>query len=714
MNSKTMPKIVLVFIAGVFAMCGLAQSAPSIYEASGGNYNPNASTEWRPENSNDDSEDAPVEPRLQLIVQPDTKEITYIRDSTNATVVTKAYRLQNADPYEILPYIRNFIGGARYYTGVASAIVFNDGAKFVLVSAEDYKFNAPAPGTLSVDEVIKKLDLPNMVESSGKPSGTYWPKYRSANDLTQLLALMGLTMSGDTTELIGGNGGLDYDADLGLMYWMGGNPVTIQRFHDMVNIYDRPLPQARVKYTVYELDFENSGAVGFDYQGWKNGPGQDLFSAMYSASNGWNQMSSAPYGMNGVATRAASGLSQTRYVRFSPKWNTKYLDFLTVRGNAKIMTSGSIDVMNRQQATLTVTDRIGIIQGGDAFAEYDIYEVADLGVISITPNASTTTTYTGTTSGGYRFTGYTHPMNTNSSVVSLSSGTYGVKVYRLESQSGTNAARPYIIETYGNTSNGSGGGAILVDGSAGSGRTRVLCYNLTIDQFTATVQNYGTATLTTSYAWVDVTDSSFSSLGSSVTLQRDVERDTIATTNNSFSLTLYPIICRDRSSLQVDATSISMIGFESDGTPRTSTSTVSTRVSVKNDGSKFVIGGLDRKRRIRNNDGIPFLCKIPFIGNLFSREIEEIQNKKVVLALEIVPLTPSYFESVAGICGPKKVPFNIPDVNVQDLITKQIVPAGTQAEIAKVDKSTAKIQPKGMDSMNQWGFGQWFVDTEKE
>ena len=60
-----------------------------------------------------------------------------------------------------------------------------------------------------------------------------------------------------------------------------------------------------------------------------------------------------------------------------------------------------------------------------------------------------------------------------------------------------------------------------------------------------------------------------------------------------------------------------LLGFHSDGTPRTSRTELATTLQVNNKGSVFYIGGLEKSDLVRSVSKVPFLGDIPGLGGSF-------------------------------------------------------------------------------------------------
>lgn len=113
----------------------------------------------------------------------------------------------------------------------------------------------------------------------------------------------------------------------------------------MLRRYDVPIPEIRIRFSVYELYAENDEKLGFDFQAWKNNDGMDFFSTGGRYRDNW----AAAYG----GTMAeAQGSERTSFYNFNPKWNSRYLDFLASRGKAKIAHSGEVTVRQNTTSTL--------------------------------------------------------------------------------------------------------------------------------------------------------------------------------------------------------------------------------------------------------------------------------------------------------------------------------------------------------------------------
>ena len=83
----------------------------------------------------------------------------------------------------------------------------------------------------------------------------------------------------------------------------------------------------------------------------------------------------------------------------------------------------------------------------------------------------------------------------------------------------------------------------------------------------------------------------------------------------------------------VSVSNTSLLGFQSDGTPRVSSkNVVSQSVSLPHGEGSFIIGGLSKEEYTTSKTGIPFLKEIPYLGYLFSSWSTSRKHSRLVVA----------------------------------------------------------------------------------
>jgi type II secretory pathway component GspD/PulD (secretin) len=149
-----------------------------------------------------------------------------------------------------------------------------------------------------------------------------------------------------------------------------------------------------------------------------------------------------------------------------------------------------------------------------------------------------------------------------------------------------------------------------------------------------------------------------------------------------FSLKVRPVVTGAAATVEFSGNTISLLGWNSDGSPRVSDSKISTTFQAAYGNQEFVIGGLRRTETVRSVAGLPFLKDIPVLGLLFSTENESIKQSQLVVVATVEFSTPKS----SGV---------------------------TDANSEKVDEILEKVN-KGVDSkVGNMFFQQYGLDTDE-
>ena len=285
-----------------------------------------------------------VQAQLRLEVKDGTKAIHFIRDNNDPYVITRTYELKHADPYGLRWYLNAVINAKRVDQNRPSvaALKFNNGRKLLIVSAEAFRFEDDGYGE-SIDKLVERLDQPGLTASSGRPKFIYFPKVNSAATLKKMVSEVGA--SAIDVEFDNGVDKLIVDGGLNALF-VAAPFWSWKHISNMLAQYDRPIPEIRFRYKVVEIFAENDDRIGLDFQSWKNNDGADFFSAGGRFRSNWASTFGA--GVNN------SGSSKTEFFNFNPKWNSKYIDFLTSRGKARVLTGGVLNAKNRTTTSINV------------------------------------------------------------------------------------------------------------------------------------------------------------------------------------------------------------------------------------------------------------------------------------------------------------------------------------------------------------------------
>ena len=549
-----------------------------------------------------------VQPQLNVQIGRETEQITFVNTNNDPYVYTKVYKLKHADPYETRPYVMAAIRSRRVDTSVTKveAVKYQDGTGMLLVSAEEYRF-FPVENGMSLDQIIEMLDRPNLASEAGRRFFLYYPKYFDSVTLAGLIRKVGMQHAGDNAELQGGIDTVVPDTKLNtLMFY--ASPNSEPQILKMLKEYDTPTSQALVNYTIYEIESENDGNLGVDFQAWKNGPGADLFAAGSRYLNGWN-----------LRTGNISNLvksAHVSYINFNPKWNSRYLDFLVSKGKAKVVTSGSLNIGNGTAASIESVTRMPVIVAGEETAG---------GETQIAKSYIATAV---------------NPADTLSGL-----GVDQEKFQTVEWVPGNAAAQFTATRT-------------IVNGKAYD------TLRISSGHFTAGGRNLGdTCAVFNAEPTLNDTAIAWTEAGG-YPIEKDKTRVTNSDTEYGFSLTLQPYIYNKATCLALEMSNTNLIGFRSNGIPRTSRSELKTEVQLANDGNVFYIGGLDKSAVVRSVSKVPFLGDIPFLGFLFSAENETLKKTQLAAVLTVIPTSPTAalpenYKQEAGKIGEKVKNFGV-------------------------------------------------------
>ncbi|HBC87990.1 MAG TPA: hypothetical protein DCZ94_13650 [Lentisphaeria bacterium] len=645
-----------------------------------------------------------IQTHLRLDIKDDTKNVKLVSATTNPNVITKTYVLKNADPYELLPYFQTAVKAQRTAsnTSKVECMKFNDGTGVLIVSAEDYRFGRQQQG-MGFDEIIALLDRPGVTASSGTVGYAYFPKYVSASWLYNALHNVGMNQSG-SKELMGGKDKIIVDASLNALFVYVPS-YQVKNINEMIKQYDTPVSEVNVKYSIYELDAEIDGSIGVDFQAWKNGPGSEFLNLSSRFGQQWDFTKN-------IVDYATKGNSRTQFINFSPKWNSKYLDFLMAKGKASIVTSGTMSIKNNQDARIEATTRVPGFRDGAKYSDIDVISyirLSDKRIYDSTVSSQISPDSTGAYDDRYRLTA----TDENGIPIAITGigNTYGAfpgAPYRGDLQITRmfdGSRYYYYLEMNENEASGQGAQFVKLPyyrNAAGALPASPLtndaynlgyktkAYNVKIERLTATSAGNGgvlnpvgggTAATTEifNYAWVAMTswDSS-----ENFKLYKDVARDT-AIDGYGFVMNIRPVTCEKSSTLDISMGNTSLIGYQDNGAPRTSKSEMSTKVVVNNNGSEFVIGGLDKKSIVTSVDKLPWLGDIPGLGWLLGSESPTTKKSQLVAVIQCVPVMPE-----------TKVPEDLKKEIEQ--MTEKIVSAGEAFKL------------------NQVGYDQYLLDGEKK
>ena len=124
----------------------------------------------------------------------------------------------------------------------------------------------------------------------------------------------------------------------------------------------------------------------------------------------------------------------------------------------------------------------------------------------------------------------------------------------------------------------------------------------------------------------------------------------------------------------------SLIGYTSDGNPRIQQGAeVASDFMISNDGTKLVIGGIEKRDVVSVSGGVPILKDLPIIGWVFSTESESTKRSQLLVVAEVIPVRPEE--------------------------------AMTEAETEETKEIESSLE--GAGGWNTWGYRQFLLDSDR-
>ena len=599
-----------------------------------------------------------VQAQLKIDVKDSTKEVKVIRDNSDPFVITKPYTLKNADPYAVRSYLEAAVGARSISANPAQvmAVKMADGTGVVLVSAEEYRFKDTKEGK-GIDSIIKSLDRKGLSYAPEAGVYVYFPRISRAANLRDMLIKVG-SHELDPQFAVAPSC-IIVDAELNALLVKAPRWSWIE-MEKLLRKYDRPIPEVKVSYRVLEIYAENDDRIGVDFQSWKNNEGVDFFSVGTNVRRNWGTFFSSAIQDNNS--------NRTSYWNFNPKWNTRYLDFMTSIGKAKCLAQGVLVAQNRRASQIQVNsgffyDRTYYNAGAQTIAEgcteftytnLNPDAIMREGINKIMPYEELV--------GLYQTVAKDNPTSVAEALIAampekfLRHATYtqrvmgiqkGTSIYgdvlsqvndeqkavivqQLAANAAAQAAAPY--KAYGDAAYQQAYNTALA--TATSKYTTAM---KTLD--TSALSKYIGGYLNGSGSWVApgyyadyyTPDQAYSHPGViHGWLQYPMPQDGF-----KFDLKVVPVVTGKAAKLRFELDSISLIGWNSDGSPRTSNSGTATTVQVGLEPQEFVIGGLRKSESVRGTAGLPFLKDLPIIGRLVSTETESIKQSQLVLIAKV-------------------------------------------------------------------------------
>jgi len=266
---------------------------------------------------------------LNRAVDADAESFRILRSGDKAELnryVTKVYRLEHANPFEVLPYLRT--AAALEKGSVATA--WNPRGSDPALSL--IQVNVPEFQIPYMDAAVRAYDVANFASIPGDVKFSYRTKYRSAVEVADFIRSSTLSPDG----LIRG------DAATNTIY-VQDSPSDFRRVLSHIQFYDIPIPQIDLEVTIVELTTVDDTTLGLDWDAWKtslSGRGDAFATRLRTDIDPGDVTTKMTSGYDGLLSLDATTLA-------------RFLNYLTDQGKAKVLARTNLSVSNGTVAVLS-------------------------------------------------------------------------------------------------------------------------------------------------------------------------------------------------------------------------------------------------------------------------------------------------------------------------------------------------------------------------
>ncbi|MFH0945294.1 MAG: hypothetical protein V2A76_08870 [Planctomycetota bacterium] len=284
----------------------------------------------------------------QINITPDSGVVKVLRTNQKNLIndfVTAQFKLEHVVPRELRNVMRAVVG----HEGGRAEVIrdLDKGEAYLQVICP--KFMLPW-----IEDAVRRLDVDWLQQGrDGSVTGQYFSKYRPAETLEPFAVRYG------------GEGSTAFDPNLNAIA-RRDEPFRTKKYLEACALFDLPPPQALLRFSIYEVDTTDDLKLGVDWIAWKNGPGRALFEAIFAGQEAHHQYENASgfldpnlgafglfdSGSHGAHFESTQFLLSANYVL-----TTAYLDFLKVKGKARVLARPEIFTFTHQPATWRSSDQ---------------------------------------------------------------------------------------------------------------------------------------------------------------------------------------------------------------------------------------------------------------------------------------------------------------------------------------------------------------------
>lgn len=288
----------------------------------------------------------------QINISPEDGVVTVLRTDQKNLVqpfITKVFELENANPREVVNVFRVMCGKE----GGRAEVLIDSVNKKNFIQVICPPFQLPF-----VEQVISVIDNDWSEEYNDGASEIYYKaKYRDVASVNALAFDNG-TPDQSVIAIDTRNNAVKYLDD----------PGSIQGYLAIAKQVDIPPHQVVLEGAVYELNDQDDTKIGLDYIAWKNGPGRNLFNLILSGHKQTQSFHNVSSIFDAFVPPRTQDATQNRvHMRSSSSQElfsanalltAAYLDFLEIKGKAKVVARPRIVAKSGRTGTFERVDQI--------------------------------------------------------------------------------------------------------------------------------------------------------------------------------------------------------------------------------------------------------------------------------------------------------------------------------------------------------------------
>ncbi len=259
-----------------------------------------------------------------------TQTVRLVQDDAQDYMVSRIFLLKHIQANDIAPFV---LGMVKRYN--MNSTVSN--IQYAQAQQEILTVTCPEGMMPFVQDFISKADRSvkiagktpdDIIRGTGITRAVYTPQYRSGQVLVNMI-VNALINAGPYGSVYG------WDANSNQIYWKD-NTSNTEFVYQFLTWLDRPPPQIRMVFTIYEVRESTLRDMGIDYLAWKNGPGLDIFQVGFRAFD----LSSG----GSAALQSLSGPLGGFF--FAPQFDASFIRILEQNGIANITNTANLTVSN--------------------------------------------------------------------------------------------------------------------------------------------------------------------------------------------------------------------------------------------------------------------------------------------------------------------------------------------------------------------------------